>query len=315
MRVVVLGAGAIGSLLGARLSQSGHAVTLIGRPEHVAAIRGSGLRILGEGEAVVRVDADDHWPVGPTPDVALITTKTFDLRRAAESLAQAQALPIPTLLPQNGLGVESIAGDALRHGGWPDPPSWIVRAVNSIPATLVAPGVVRAAGTGELLFGFAERAGEAGPATRVLGELLASSGLPVRTVGDLRVEVWRKAIVNAAINPVTALHAVPNGELAAGPLRTEAVTLLKEALSVANREGVSLPDVEALGDFDRVVRATAQNRSSMLQDLDRGRPTEIDAISGELLRRAEAHGLDLPATRRALDSVHRRAGRGAPQGS
>jgi len=96
---------------------------------------------------------------------------------------------------------------------------------------------------------------------------------------------------------------VPNGALLAGEPRAEAELLLGEAVAVARRAGVAISFPEAVADLDRVARATAENRSSMLQDVERGRRTEVDAISGELLRRGRALGLELPATARVVATL------------
>ncbi len=305
MRVVVVGAGAIGSLLGARCAAAGHDVTLVARREHVTAIRSGGLRIEGIDPIVVHPRAETGLPHPFDAALVLLTVKTFDLAVASAEVGRATA-DVPVLLPQNGLGVEPTAAAAFRDSGWRDPDRWIVRAVNSIPATLLGPGAVRAAGQGEILL---EDPSVAGPSSRSGArflELFRSAGVPVRPVADLRRELWRKVVVNAAINPVSALHGVPNGALLTEPLRSESIELLGEAVSVARAEKVPFALEEAEQDFQRVARATAENRSSMLQDLDRGRRTEVDAILGELVRRAGPHDLPLPATRRALDAVHRR---------
>lgn len=308
MNVLVLGAGAIGSVLGARLAGPGREVLLVGRPEHVAAIEAGGLRVEGTGGGTFRLRAASTVPPEPTFHAFLVATKTFDLEPALEALGRAQA-PAPTLLVQNGLGIEPKAREALRRAGWSEPGRWVVRCVQSIPATFLGPGRVRAAGHGELVLPEPEYAGEANGAARFLVDLLHDAGLEVRTTSHLAREIWKKVLVNAAINPVTALHGVPNGELLQGPLREEAVALLEEARSVAERSGAAFSPSEALGEFERVVRATATNRSSMLQDVERGRPTEVDAILGEVLRRGERLGLRLPATQAALRSVLGRASR------
>jgi 2-dehydropantoate 2-reductase len=307
VKVVVVGAGAVGSLFGARLFAAGQSVELVGRPDHVAAIRERGLRVMNRTEEVFRVPARTQLPVGESPDAILLTVKTFDLPSAAAALARAFPRPIATLLPQNGLGVESLARAALASGGWPAPAEWTVRAVHSVPVTWVAPGVVRQAGVGEVLLPDPGTVGPLGPRVQRFRDLLHGAGFSVRTVRDFEREVWRKALVNAAINPVTAARGVPNGRLLEGAERTEALRLLREALSAARAAGFDLSEEETVRDFERVARATAENRSSMLQDLDRGRPTEIEAISGAILRSAEAHGLDLPATRAIVQEIRRRA--------
>ncbi len=304
MLVVVVGAGAVGSLFAARLSEAGHAVILVARADHVTAIQRDGLRVLNGKEEVARVEAATTLSPGARPDAAFLTVKTFDLERVASVLARTVAKPVPTLLPQNGLGVESRANEALGSAGWPDAARWTVRAVNSVPATWVGPGVVRAAGTGEVVLP------ETGPLTPHAGEferLLVSARFRVRTVPAIDREVWRKVLVNAAINPVTAVRRIPNGRLLEEPAKSEALALLREALLAAHAEGFDFSEGEVVRDFESIARATAENRSSMLQDLDHGRPTEIETISGALLSVARSHGLDLPATRAIAEEVRRRA--------
>jgi 2-dehydropantoate 2-reductase len=317
VKVVVVGAGAVGSLFGARLFAAGHSVALVGRPDHVAAIREHGLRVRNGTEEVFRVPARTELSAGEGADAVLLTVKTFDLPSASAALARAFRRPAPILLPQNGLNVESLARPALAAGGWLRPADWTVRAVHSVPVTWVAPGVVREAGTGEILLPDPEMVGPLRARVECFLGLFRDAGFSVRTVRDFEREVWRKALVNAAINPVSAARSVPNGRLLEGTERMEALRLLREALSVARAAGFDFSEEEAVRDFERVARSTAQNRSSMLQDLDRGRPTEIEAISGEILRIGAVHGLDLPATRAIVEEIRRRSAdaRARPQPS
>jgi 2-dehydropantoate 2-reductase len=309
VRIVIFGAGAIGSLLGASLAHGGHTVLLVARADHVAAIRAEGLRVTGAIVETVPLLAETTVPPEFVPEMALLTPKTFDLAAAASLFALQVPVPVPTLLPQNGLGVEETVGAALTDGGWTDPPRWMVRAVNTLPATLLGPGAVRAAGKGELLLG--RGTGPAAAATRAFARLFRAADIPVRTVEHLEREVWRKALINAAVNPVTALHGIPNGRLLEEPYLAESWELLHEALETARAYDVVFTEKEMRADLEKIVRATAENRSSMLQDFDRGRRTEIQAISGELLRRGTAKGLDLPATRRAIETIRARTPGGA----
>ena len=316
MKILVVGAGAVGSLLGALLCEGGNSVSLVARPEHVRAVESAGLQVSGPRPRVVPVAAVERIPADATPDVVLMTTKTFDLAVAARDLARAVS-PRPTLLLQNGLGILPLAEGALASGGWPHPPTYVVRGVNSIPATWVGPGEVREAGVGEILLPVPSEAGPAAGAARLFRMLFDGARIPVEAVPEFEREVWRKALVNAAINPVTAARGVTNGQLLEEPLRTQALQLLGEALAVARAAGFDFSSEEVTRDFERIARATASNRSSMLQDLDRGRPTEIDAISGAILREAERHGLDLPATRAIVAEIRERVSHptSAPQHS
>lgn len=314
MRVVVLGAGAIGCLLAARLHRARHEVLLVGREADVVAIRLHGVRVEGPDGGAYDVPAVDALTAGLSTEALLLAVKTPDLNAAGEEIARRLDPIPPILVLQNGLDVELDLLRALEAAGGSTVPGTVTRAVNSIPATRLGPGQVRPAGTGEILLERPDVPGARAAADR-FDELLRSAKIPVRRVPEIAREVWRKLIVNAAINPVTADHRIPNGQLARDPWRGQAEALLAEARSVAAAEGFAFAAAELEADLWRIVRATAANRSSMLQDLDRGRPTEIEAISGAVLRRGAAHGLALPATERAYERIRRRAGRGATETS
>jgi 2-dehydropantoate 2-reductase len=316
VKILVVGAGAVGSLVGALLQEGGNSVVLVGRADHARAVREQGLKVSGSRPRVVHLEAVAEVPSDSEADVVLLTTKTFDLARAATELARTLSAR-PTLLLQNGLGILPVAQAALTKGGWSEPAPYLVRGVNSIPATWVGPGEVRETGLGEILLPVPSEAGPAAGAARLFRMVFEGARVPVEAVPEFEREVWRKALVNAAINPVTALRGISNGELLSEPARTEALQLLGEALAVARAAGFGFSSEEVTRDFERIARSTASNRSSMLQDLDRGRPTEIDAISGEILREAARYGLELPATRAVVAEVTKRApqARARPQPS
>ncbi|MCI4345667.1 MAG: 2-dehydropantoate 2-reductase, partial [Thermoplasmata archaeon] len=254
---------------------------------------------------VYPVPAVDALIDGITPELLLLTVKAFDLRSAGIEMGRRLRPIPPVLLPQNGIGVERLLEEGVREAAPNATLPVVVRAVHTIPVTRLGPGSLREAGEGEVVIGAPEE-----PLTRrasdQFAELFRSGGIAVRRVPDIDREVWRKLLVNAAINPVTADQNVLNGKLLEEPWRGQAEALLHEAIAVSRAEGQPFSDVEAEAELWKVVRATAANRSSMLQDLRRGRPTEIDAISGELLRRGRRHGLPLPATERAVERIRRR---------
>jgi 2-dehydropantoate 2-reductase len=157
-------------------------------------------------------------------------------------------------------------------------------------ASLIVPGVVKPGGGGLVILG------DAGPESKVgdLAALLRAAGFDAAVTADIQPHLWRKLVVSAAINPVSSLLGVPNGALLDD---SEALQVMRaaalEVVAVAAAEGVDLgPDAAELP--EAVAQATASNHSSMLQDLDRGRPTEIDAISGFVAERAMALGLAAP---------------------
>jgi 2-dehydropantoate 2-reductase len=300
VRIAVVGAGAIGSLFGALLQRAGNEVTLVARPDHVTAINRDGLRIEGRTAGTFPIRAVSQLPPGFATDLCLLTVKTYDLESAASVFGRAMSTPLPVVVLENGLGVEAIVETALGSAGWTDPSQWIVRGINSVPATFVRPGTIRHAGEGEVLLADYR----SGHHADTVAQTFRGAGIPVRVEPDREREVWRKVLVNAAINPVTADHGIPNGRLLLDPYRGQALQLLDEALSVAQAEGVRFTDTDAQKELWRVVRATSDNRSSMLQDLDRGRRTEIDSISGAILELGNRRGLALPATARIVQRIH-----------
>ena len=308
MRVVVLGAGAVGSLLGAKLARAGHEVLLVGRPDHVGAIRARGLEVRGLTRGRFHLPAAVRLAPATEAEAVLLTVKAVDVGRAARLLARRLAHPTPVLALQNGLGIEERVVASLRAGGWRAPQRWVVRGLNSMGATFLGPGRIVHAGAGPIVLPGGARGISARSRAR-LERLLDEAGVPHRRAADFEREVWRKLLVNASINPVTALHGVPNGALRRPQLEREARELRREAQRVAAAVGYAFTDAEADRDFLTVVRATARNRSSMLQDIDRGRRTEIRAISGAIAGLARRRRVPVPATRRVLGRVLERVRR------
>ncbi len=167
---------------------------------------------------------------------------------------------------------------------------------------LLGDGRVRTVNRGTTTFA---RDDTVAPTSEELAAAFIAAGLDARVADDVNLLLWRKLVIVAAINPLGALTGSTNGAVVSDPaLVPRARALATEAAAVAKAEGVDPGDawaaVEAAG------RATAANRNSMLQDLDAGRPTEIDAISGAILRRARTHGIAVPVTETMLRLVRAR---------
>jgi 2-dehydropantoate 2-reductase len=282
MRFLVFGAGAMGSLVGALLSQK-HETVLVGRGTHVAAIQREGLRVSGHTDLVAHPEAVEALPKDADPDVVIVAVKAYDTPEAARVLTPLveQAL---FLSLQNGLGNEEIlAATGAR----------VLGGVTNQGITFLGPGEIHHAGAGDSYIGSFERTGRE-EAVRVV-EAFQESGMPSHLVEDIRSELWLKAIVNACINPLTALLRRTNGSV----LETEATRqivrdVIREGVEVARRYDALLEPDAVFTRVDAVVRATAENRSSMLQDLERGRRTEVDAINGAIARLAEEKGHPAP---------------------
>ena len=296
-RFLVFGAGATGSVFAARLA-SRHEVAVTARGARLETIRRDGLRVTGATEAAVRLPAaaSPEELADFRPDFALVTVKSSDTAEAAAALDRLPDDPVRVSL-QNGLGNEEILAD----GGHP-----VLGAVTNNGATLREDGEVFHAGLGEVVLGAFSPDTPADAAARLAAHFRAV-GFPARETEDIRKPLWEKVILNAAVNPVTALLGLRTGELLADPGRRLVVSrVAAEACRVAGSEGVPCEPGEVEATIRRVAAATPENRSSMLQDLERGRRTEIDAINGVISARGRAAGVPTPWNDLLLRLVRRR---------
>ena len=280
VRVLVFGAGALGSFVAALLSRRNE-VTIVARHETVAVVRSAGFRVHGLTEITAHPMAVTDVEAVPSPvDVALLTVKAYDTEAACASLAKVR--PVVAVTMQNGL-------DNARH--LERVSDRVVVALTSIGVTRLSPGVVRHAGLGPTVVG-AWRAN--GGDAAAIASMLTDAGLAATVADDVHRELWLKAAVNAGINPLTAIHRVVNGALLSDPaLAVEMVAAAREVARVAAAAGIRLDEDEVETRVREVAASTAGNRSSMLQDVERGSRTEIEAITGIVLR--EARRLDVAA--------------------
>ncbi|WP_075937713.1 2-dehydropantoate 2-reductase [Halosegnis longus] len=272
MHVVVVGAGSLGSLLGGLLARE-HRVTLVGRDPHVSAIHDHGLRVTGVVDTTVHPDAETTAPA--RCDLALVTTKAFDTASAAATLADTDTGCVLSL--QNGLGNESLLRDRL------DCP--VLAGTCTYGARRSDPGVVAYTGEGTITVGDPD-GGPSAWADRV-ADAFDAAGFDATASDEMPRLLWRKLAVNVGINATTALARTENGALVDGPAEPVAAAAARETATVARSEGIDLADETATDAVDRVARNTRANRSSMLQDIDAQRRTEVDAIVGPVADHAE----------------------------
>lgn len=286
MRVGIIGAGALGTLLAGCLGRVGEVWIFSTHAETLEALRRGGARVVVDSEEMstaVQV-AGDPTRV-PLLDAALICVKAYETERAAEAARRmlGQGGLVTTL--QNGLGHFEILADIVGS-------SRAVLGVTYLGASWLGPGRVRWAGRGPTYL--ATRLEIATQLEEMAG-LLSHAGLEVHLVEDAQGLLWGKLAVNAAINPLAALLRVPNGAL----LESEAARRLLqaaalEAAQVAAAAGIRLPYEDPIAQVESVCRATAANYASMLQDVLHRRRTEIQAINGALVREAERWGVKVP---------------------
>lgn len=295
--ILLVGTGALATLFAARLSEAGHSVHMLGTWKHgLDALRRNGARI---------VDANGNeraYPVHATNDPAevrgakhaLVLVKSWQTERAARQLKESLAEDGLAVTLQNGIGNKEALTRDLGPGR-------VALGVTTTGATLLGPGLVRVGGDGVISI-------EQNQAVGPLEAALRSSNFNLQVVDDVRSLIWGKLVINAAINPLTALLRVPNGELLSRPsARRMMAALAREAAQVAQAERVHLPFSNPVSAAEDVARKTASNLSSMYQDVRRGAQTEIDAICGAVTRRADHHGIPVPYNRACWQLVGRSA--------
>ena len=292
-RLVVVGAGAMGSLVAARLALASIAVTLLGRPSaHLTAVQTGGLRLEemdGSPRTVSLAATDDPGEVA-NADVVVLLVKSWATGEVLAPLRPWLRPDAMVLTLQNGLGNAAAIRAALGDGTTAE----ILIGVTSQAALRVGPGVVRHTGVGPTMIG--RPSGGVDPRLTALAATLSTAALPTAAVPDIERAVWRKLAINAAINGLTALAGVPNGAIAEEQgLREAASVLASEVETVARGQGLELGNVVAA--VNEVATATAANRSSMLRDLETGVRTEVDAIHGAIVAAGEKVGIDAPANR------------------
>ena len=294
MRIAVIGTGALACVYAARLA--GHAdVRMFGTwPEGVAAINANGVHVVEPDGRLWRaqvavcgdpVEGDAQrgaYTEEGGADVALILVKSYQTLRAAEWARELLTPDGLAVTLQNGLdNYEAIADEV--------GPERAAIGVTYNAATMLAPGEVRHVAHNPTYLGaqpaYVER-------IRSLANLLDRAGLETEVGADIDGRLWGKAVVNAAINPLTALWRVPNGALLSPPDRRWLLArLAEEAAGVAHAKGIALPFEDPVAYAESVCRSTAANHSSMLQDVERGRPTEIDSINGIIIAQGKALGI------------------------
>ena len=295
----VLGVGAIGSLFASKLADSGSEVCLVLKnPEQQQAWQhGKHLRIQtlsGEQRRYqlnTTVAYEHHYL-----SQVLVTTKAFDVLPAIRAISHRLNHRSVIVLMVNGMGVEQ---EVLNE--FPDYD--IYNGTTTEGAFRLAPFQVQHAGSGQTLFGQAGR-----PAAPAWLQTWQKTALDCHWEADIERAMWRKLAVNCVVNPLTALNDCPNSELLHNAnLAQQVVALCTEIAPIMTAAGHPVTASELLSDVQRVIRGTADNRSSMWQDVAAGRRSEIDYITGYLTRTAQKLQLASPINRGILEqlSVHR----------
>jgi 2-dehydropantoate 2-reductase len=289
MKIAIVGAGAMGSLFGALLAEGGHEVWLYDIwQDHVQAVKHNGLKVEREGKTrKVRLNAtSDRTQIGES-ELVLIFVKSTQTQSAAESAALLAGRSGWVLTLQNGMGnVETIAEHI--------PPGRILAGTTAHGATMLKPGYIRHAGAGPTTVGMWAGDEKGFHIGRKIADQFTQAGIESAAVESIRPVIWDKLLVNIGINAITALTGIKNGQILDLEVTRELSRVaVEEAATVARARGIEIRKDPAAHVFE-VAAATAANRSSMGQDVDQRRPTEIKAINGFVVREASRIGLSAP---------------------
>jgi 2-dehydropantoate 2-reductase len=318
VKVAVFGAGAIGGFLGARLAAAGADVTFIARGPHLAAMQANGVRVTSGGETLTvrpRCLADPDQ--AGVQDYVVVTLKAHSLPAAAPQIARMMGPDSALVTGVNGVpywyfyGMDSPYRDrrveSVDPGGklWDVlPPPQAIGCVVYPAAEVVEPGVI--AHTYGDRFSLGEPDGSRSPRVEALSKLLIGAGLKAPIRPRIRDEIWVKLWGNLAFNPLSVLTLATLDRLTGAPdLRSICKAMMLEAKTVAEALGTRFAiDVERRIDGAAEV---GEHKTSMLQDLERGRPMEIDALLGAVVELGEAVGQEMPTCRNVLALVRERA--------
>ena len=296
MKTVMMGAGAMGSLFGGLLARSGEEVWLVGNTkEQINTICSAGLTFEEKEKLqIIPMNATaDVTSVGKA-DLVIFFVKTYDTEGAVSDSLVLEKEDTIFLTLQNGLGNEEVICKKIDR-------KKVMLGITGHGATLLRPGHIRHAGWGKTFVGELDHR-ITDRATRI-AQMFCKAGIETEASPNIHDHVWGKLLVNAGINALTALTGFKNGQLVDYPETARLMEkLVFEATEVARRKGVHIEE-DPIERVRKAAEATRENRSSMGQDFDHRRKTEIDAINGAVVREAQPLGIPVPFNQAVTDLV------------
>jgi len=282
-RVAVMGAGGVGCYYGAMLARAGREVALVGRAQHVDAVRSAGLRLETRAfDERVKVRASTEADAVRGAQLVLFSVKSPDTEAAGRAMAPFLERDAAIVSLQNGVdNAERLAATLGRE---------VIPAVVYVAVEMAGPGHVRHHGRGELVVGRAAQSAK-------LAELFGAAGVAVEVSDNVAGVLWGKLIVNCAYNALSAITQLPYGKLVQGAGIPEVMhDVVEECLAVARACGVGVVGNMHEG-VERIAQTMPGQLSSTAQDLARGKKTEIDHLNGIVVRKGEALGIPTPVNR------------------
>ncbi len=294
MKTAIIGAGAIGSLFGSLLKINNIDAVLFDRDQDkINYIKNNGLKLIypGNGESFrIYPEAESDIMKIKDFDYYLMCVKSYSTEAAAAEISAVCSSKSVIVTFQNGMGNVDILKKYF-------PESRIAAGTTSEGASFKSPGTVIYGGKGKTSFSIID----AGNDNKKLGQLITmlnNGGIDTSRADNYRRDIWKKLIVNAAINPLTAVLRVKNISVSESPcLRNLAEMIISESVKAAEADGIFFDYEEIRENVFNIAEKTAENRSSMLQDIENKRKTEIDYISGTAADRAEKAGIEKSVNR------------------
>jgi 2-dehydropantoate 2-reductase len=274
MKIVIFGAGAIGSLFGALLSKNNE-VFLFGRKSHIHAIKNNGLTIKGKTNLNVKINAESSFEnITFSPDLLILTVKSYDTEAAIKQAKKIILKDTKILSLQNGLdNIEKISNHIKSEK--------IIAGVTTHGAFFSKPGIVEHTGIGKTVLGDLNNT-KSNFIDKVI-KLFNEAGIETRESKNISEDIWNKAIINSSINPLTSIFQCNNGYLLENPILEKLIeNICKESTSIANAYGIDFSVEIMINKTKDVIKNTAENFSSMLQSIKKNKKTEIDSINGKL---------------------------------
>ena len=279
MKVQIMGAGALGCLFGYFIQKAGYNVIFVARGRQYEALKNK-LKVSGLINDEIKVNVKDK---PEDADITFVTVKAYDTENVAKLLRKVNCGIVCSL--QNGIGNEEVLQKYLRN---------VLGGITTYASNLIEYGHIEFAGEGITYIGSLD--GEITEDVLTVVEVLKSSKMNAEAVNNIREKIWLKAVINSVINPITALCKVRNGKIIEIPeLWKIAEELAKEGENVMKALGFNIKNL--IEEVKKVILATRNNKSSMLQDIERGKRTEIDFINGAIVKVAEQLGIDVPYNR------------------
>ena len=297
MKIVIVGPGALGSLVAASLSKGKEEVYLLDKDkERAGIINQAGISVEGvSGSWQTQVKTTSEVKDIAGCDLIIICVKSYDTKEAVTRVKSLAGENTKVLTLQNGIGNIEIISEVIG-------PDKVIGGVTNAGATLISPGRIRHAGRGETVIGRID--GKIPVEMRSIREAFNKAGLETRISRDIKSLLWSKLIINAGINALTAVTRLNNGRLVEFEgTRKILRELVTEAVRVAKRKRIKLIYDDPLAKVEAVCEATATNVSSMLQDALRKKRTEIDFINGVIVRQGQESGIPVPANSMLVDLV------------